>query len=121
MSIRDYLAARSQENISKGLEPTKCGLCGGSHAVTSYFMCGECHGGWVDYMGGGEAARKVRGGDDVTPWKQKLQAPTTATKPNSSRSEAIKNAGTAGAGEMNEPTAQGTKEGPRSEKDGAYQ
>jgi hypothetical protein len=115
MSIREYL---KQDRLRKGLEPTSCGLCGGSHSVTSYFMCGDCHNGWVNYMGGDEHARKFIG-----PNSSDSYSPPEGNVVSHSNTDAYKKqAGSkdTSAGEMNQPKAGGTKAGPTSKKDGAY-
>lgn len=115
MSIRDYL---KQDRLKKGLEPTSCGLCGGSHSVTSYFMCGDCHNGWVNYMGGDEHARRFIGPNDDAHYSTPTGDVTSHSNTNAARSAGASK--DTSAGEMKEPKAVGSKKGPTSAKDGAY-
>jgi hypothetical protein len=119
--IRDYIDEH-RDSIKKGLEPTKCGLCGGSHATTSLFMCGTCMDGFTNYMGGDAVASRVRGGPSnaVKEERAKTSPVTSHSSTNAARGAVSRSSVANEAATLNEPEAVGSKSGPRSEKDGAY-
>jgi hypothetical protein len=116
--IRDYINEH-RDAIQKGLEPTKCGLCGGSHSVTSLFMCGTCMDGFTNYMGGDAVSDRVRGGPSnaIKEEKAKLNPVTSHSNTNAARSAVNRSKDSV---QTSEPTAVSPKPGPTSTKDGAY-
>lgn len=114
MGFRNYLKG---ERIQKGLEPTKCALCGGSHAKLEVMMtCGDCHQGLFNYMGGNDEFASLFGPrNQITSGGADMTEPTAGgktTQGSAARAERLKGAGLADP--PAEPTAVAAKEGPRS-------